>query len=132
MGGARDSQQAFAAGEDQIDAQRERMRTLGQFFNNAFRQLRGDHPLFGDPRAGQPQHSAAAQAGKLDHQRDAGFRGDDGSGGKHVKLLGADGVAGDGEDRLLRLLNQRRAGMKAQILADGSLCSAGASQTGVS
>lgn len=67
--------------------------------------------------AGQAQHASAAEAGKLNDQCDAGFRRGDGASGKDVELLGADAVIGDGKDRLLRLVHQRRAGMKAQILS---------------
>lgn len=93
------------------------MRTLGQFVKQAVRQLRGNHPLFGDPRAGQAQHPTTAQGGKLNNQRGAGFRRDGGTGGKRVKLLAADARVGDGEGSLLRLFNQRRVGVKAQVLA---------------
>ena len=66
---------------------------------------------------GQAQHASAAKAGELNDQRDAGLRGGDGASGEDVELLGADAVIGDGKDRLLRLVHQRRAGMKAQILS---------------
>lgn len=65
MSGSRDSQQALAAGQDQVDAERERVRALGKFVQNALRQLRGDHPFFGNARAGETQHASAAQAGDL-------------------------------------------------------------------
>ncbi|MNG37785.1 hypothetical protein D3C84_1252410 [compost metagenome] len=62
MRGPRNRQQALAAGEDQIDTQRERMRTLGEFMNDAFRQLWRDHAFIGNPGTRQAQHAAAAQA----------------------------------------------------------------------
>ncbi len=76
-----------------------------------------DHSLFGNACPGQAQHASAAEAGKLNDQCDAGFRRGDGASGKDVELLGADAVIGDGKNRLLRLVHQRRAGMKAQILS---------------
>lgn len=60
MSRSRNSQQAFAAGEDQIDPQRERMRAFGEFVNQAFRQLGRDHAFLGDTGAGQTQHASAA------------------------------------------------------------------------
>ncbi|BBU87555.1 hypothetical protein EIMP300_89550 [Escherichia coli] len=43
MSGSRNSQQALAAGQDQVDAERERVRALGKFMKNALWQLRGGH-----------------------------------------------------------------------------------------
>jgi len=65
MRGSRNSQQAFAAGQDQVDAERERVRALGEFVQNALRQLRSDHSFLGNTRAGETQHAPAAQAGDL-------------------------------------------------------------------
>ena len=65
MSGSRDSQQALAAGQDQVDAERERVRALGKFVQNALRQLRGDHSFFGNTRASKAQHAPAAQADDL-------------------------------------------------------------------
>lgn len=48
MSGSRDSQQPLAAGQDQVDAERERVRALGEFVQNALRQLRSDHSFFGN------------------------------------------------------------------------------------
>ena len=65
MSGSRDSQQPLAAGQDQVDAERERVRALGKFVQNALRQLRGDHSFLGNTRASKAQHAPAAQAGDL-------------------------------------------------------------------
>ena len=65
MSGSRNSQQALAAGQDQVDAERERVRALGKFMKNALWQLRGDHPFFGNTCAGEAQHTPTAQAGDL-------------------------------------------------------------------
>lgn len=65
MSGSRNSQQALAAGQDQVDAERERVRALGEFVQNALRQLRSDHSFFGNTRASKAQHAPAAQADDL-------------------------------------------------------------------
>ncbi len=65
--------------------------------DDAVRQLRRDHSLFGNACPGQAQHASAAEAGKLNDQCDAGFRRGDGASGKDVELLGADAVIGDGK-----------------------------------
>lgn len=65
MSGSRNSQQALATGQDQVDAERERMRALGEFVQNALRQLRSDHSFFGNTRTSKAQHASAAQAGDL-------------------------------------------------------------------
>uniref|UniRef100_UPI00293BD9AE phosphonate C-P lyase system protein PhnH n=1 Tax=Escherichia coli TaxID=562 RepID=UPI00293BD9AE len=49
----------------QVDAERERMRALGEFVQNALRQLRSDHSFFGNTRTSKAQHASAAQAGDL-------------------------------------------------------------------
>jgi hypothetical protein len=49
MGGSRYRQQALAAGQDQVDTQRERVRASGQLMDDALRQLWRDHALVGDP-----------------------------------------------------------------------------------
>lgn len=41
------------------------VRALGEFVQNALRQLRGDHSFFGNARTGEAQHAPAAQAGDL-------------------------------------------------------------------
>ncbi len=41
------------------------VRALGEFVQNALRQLRSDHSFFGNTRAGETQHAPAAQAGDL-------------------------------------------------------------------
>ena len=85
--------------------------------NDALRQLGGDHPLVGDACTRQAKHATTAQAGDLQNQRGAGFRGDGAAFAQGVKLLVADLLVCHGEDRLLGLLDQRRVGMKAQVLA---------------
>ncbi|OMP13703.1 Methyltransferase, partial [Corchorus olitorius] len=78
--------------------------------------LRRDHALVGDACARQAQHAAAAQAGDLQNQRGAGFRGDGGAFAQGIQLFMADLFVGHGKDCLLRLFNKRGAGVKTQVL----------------
>ena len=93
------------------------MRALGQLVNDALRQLRRDHALVGDACSRQAQHAAAAQAGDLQDQRGAGLRGDGAAFAQGVELFMADLLVGHGKNRLLGLIDQRRTGVKTQVLA---------------